>query len=94
LSTLSYGETVYGSALKSALRTIEPEHHKGVKIALGVFKICKTENALCEAGLPTLTEMRKLTTTMVAKKILSNRDHPIRHFFMDSRIQGEYVNMR
>jgi exo-beta-1,3-glucanase (GH17 family) len=52
LSTLIYGETVYGSASKSALKTIEPEnHHKGVKIALGVFSICKTENAICEAGL-------------------------------------------
>jgi hypothetical protein len=46
-TTLRYGESV--------LRTIEPVHHKGVKIALGVFVICKTENALCEAGLPTLT---------------------------------------
>jgi hypothetical protein len=86
LSTLRYSETVYGSASKSALRTIEPVHHKGVKIAL-----FKTENALCEAGLSTLTEMRELNTKMVATRILTNRDHPIRHFFMDSRIQGEYA---
>jgi hypothetical protein len=35
--------------------------------------------------------MRELNTTMVATKIITNRDHPIRHFFMDSRIQGEYT---
>jgi hypothetical protein len=58
LLTLRYGETVYGSASKSALRTIEPLHPKGVKITVGVFAICKTENALCEVGLPTLTEMQ------------------------------------
>jgi hypothetical protein len=73
------------------LKTTEPVHHKAVKIALGVFAICKTENALCEAGLPTLTEMRELNTTMVATRILTNRDHSIRHFFMDNKIQGEYA---
>jgi hypothetical protein len=61
LSTLRYGETIYDSASKAALKTIEPVHHKVFKIALGVSVICKTENALCEAGLPTLTEMRNLT---------------------------------
>jgi hypothetical protein len=40
LSTLRCGETVYGSASKSALRTIEPVHHKGVKFALRVFASC------------------------------------------------------
>jgi hypothetical protein len=87
LSKLRYGETIYGLASKSAQRTIEPVHHKGVKIALGVFAICKTENALCEAGLPTLTEKRELNTTMVATRILTNKDHPIRHFFMEDKIQ-------
>jgi hypothetical protein len=62
LSTLRYGETVYGSASKSALRTIEPVHHKGVKIALGVFAICKTENALIE--------MRELNTCNGGNKSL------------------------
>jgi hypothetical protein len=81
---------VYGSASKSALRTIEPVHHKEVKIALGVFAICKTENTLCEAGLPTRpSEIRELNATMVATKILTS--HPIRHFLMDNKIQGEYA---
>jgi hypothetical protein len=52
--------------LKRALKTIDPVHHKGVKIALRVFVIFRTENALCEAG-------------------------PIRHFFMDQKIQEEYA---
>jgi hypothetical protein len=79
LLKLRYGETVYGSASTSALRTIKPVHHKGVKIALGVFAICKTENAHCEAGLLTLTEMRELNTTMVATRIITNRDQTFFH---------------
>jgi hypothetical protein len=35
--------------------------------------------------------MRELNTAMVATRILTNRDHRIRHFFMDSKIQGEYA---
>jgi hypothetical protein len=62
LSTLRYRELIYGTATKPALKTLEPIHNKGVKLALGVFAICKTENALCEAGFPTLTEMRELNT--------------------------------
>jgi hypothetical protein len=91
LSTIKYGETNYGSASKSALRKIEPVHHKRVKIALGVFGICKMENALCETGLMTLTEMKELNITMVATRILTSRAHPIRHFFMDNKIQGDYA---
>jgi hypothetical protein len=51
--------TAFTLTLFSALKTIDPVHHKGVKIALGVFVVCKTDNVLCEADLPTLAEMRK-----------------------------------
>jgi hypothetical protein len=77
LSTLRYRESIYGTATKPALKTLEPIHNKGVKLALGVFTICKTKNALCEAGFPTLTEIRELNTTFVATRILMNERHPI-----------------
>jgi hypothetical protein len=54
---------------------------KGVKLTLGGFAICKTENARCEAGFQKLTEMRELNTSIVATRILMNERHPIRHFF-------------
>jgi hypothetical protein len=58
LSTLRYGNTAYGSTSKVALKKLDPIHHKGVRLAFGTFAVCKIENVLCEAGLPTLTEMR------------------------------------
>jgi hypothetical protein len=64
---------------------------KLVKLVLGVIAICKTENALCETGFPTLVEMRELNTTIVATRILMNERHPIRHFFTNCRIQDEYA---
>jgi hypothetical protein len=62
LSTLRYGETAYGPASKEVLRKLDPIHHRGVRLALGTFAVCKTLNVFCEAGLPTLTEMRDENT--------------------------------
>jgi hypothetical protein len=62
LSTLRYGESIYGTATNLALKTLEPIHKKSLKLALGVF----AGNAICEAGFPTLAEMRELSKTIVA----------------------------
>jgi hypothetical protein len=78
LSTLRYGETAYGSASKAVLRKLYPIHHKGVRLVLGTFVVCKTENVLCEAGLPTLTEMRDENTMKTGIRILTNKNHPTR----------------
>jgi hypothetical protein len=43
LSTLRYGESIYGTATKPALNTLETIHNTGVKLAFGVFVICETE---------------------------------------------------
>jgi hypothetical protein len=37
LSILRYGELIYGTTTKPALKTLEPIQNKGVKLALGVF---------------------------------------------------------
>jgi hypothetical protein len=62
LSTLMYGDKVYGSASKDVLRKLDPIHYRGVRVAFETFAVCKTENVLCKAGLPTLTEMRDENT--------------------------------
>jgi hypothetical protein len=51
----------------------------------------KTEIVLCEAGLPTLAEIRELNTTIVATQVLMNEMYPIRHIFTNRRIQDEYA---
>jgi hypothetical protein len=44
---LRYGETAYGTASKAVLKKLDPIHHIGVRLALGTFAVCKTENVLC-----------------------------------------------
>jgi hypothetical protein len=60
LSTIRSGEEAYGSASQTALRKLKPTHNRGLKLAFGLLVICRTENVLCEANLPTLAEMREL----------------------------------
>jgi hypothetical protein len=66
---------------KPELKTLEPMHNKGVKLALEVFAFCKTENALAE--------MRELNTTIVATRTLMKERHPIRHFFTNRRMNTQ-----
>jgi hypothetical protein len=58
LSTLRYGEEAYD------LRLNQP---RNIRLELGVFAVCRTENALCEAGVSTLADMRNLNTIITAK---------------------------
>jgi hypothetical protein len=48
-----------------------------------VFAACRTENALCEAGVSTLADIRNLNTTITAIRFISNPNHPIRHFCLN-----------
>jgi hypothetical protein len=92
LSTLRYGEEAYGSASCAVLKQLDAVHHKGVRLALGTFVICRTTNLLCEVGLAKLDEMgKKLNSTKSAIRILTNTDHPIRPYFTNPNKQDEYA---
>jgi hypothetical protein len=73
LGTLRYGEEAYGSATKAVLKKLEPTHNRGIMLTLGVFAVSRAENGLCEAGMTTLTEMRKLSNTKATIRVVTNR---------------------
>jgi hypothetical protein len=63
-----------------------------VRLALETFAVCKTENVLCEAGLPTLTEMRDENTMKTGIRILTNEnDPPIRSQIINRNIYDDYA---
>jgi hypothetical protein len=76
LSTFRYGEEAYGSASKAVLKKLEPTHNQRIRLALGVFVVCRNKNALCEAGVSTLAGMRNLNTTITAIRFINNPNHP------------------
>jgi hypothetical protein len=76
LPTIRYGEAANGSATKAILKRLDPVHNKRVSLSLGTFAICQVENLLCEAGLPTLPEIRERDTAKTVIRILTNMEHP------------------
>jgi hypothetical protein len=64
LPTLRYGKT---SASPTPLKSRDPVQHKGVRLALGTFVVCRTKNVLHEDGTSTLADLRKQDTV---KKVI------------------------
>jgi hypothetical protein len=50
LLALEYSSATYRSASNAQLKRLEPVHNKGLRIELGAFCVCKTENVMCESG--------------------------------------------
>jgi hypothetical protein len=49
LPKLKYGDAAYGSASPTTLKTLDPVHHKGVRLAHETFA---AKNVLNVAGIP------------------------------------------
>jgi hypothetical protein len=67
----------------------DPLHHKGIRLALEAFTICKTENIiLSEARIPTFPA----TAANTALRILTNEIHPTRHhYFINKNTHDEHT---
>ena len=57
---IDYGCQVYGSATKTALKILDPIHHKALRLCLGAFRTSPCESLYVEAQEPSLTDRRKL----------------------------------
>jgi hypothetical protein len=70
----------------TTLKTLDLVHHKGVRLALGTFALCQTENVLYEARISTLVGIREQDTARIAIKVITNLSHPIRSCFMNNKM--------
>jgi hypothetical protein len=86
LSSLRYGDEVYGSESKAVLKKLEPTHNRGIRLALGVFAVCRSMRS---RGINTHMKMKNLYTTITASRFISN--HPIRPFRLNQTKLDEYA---
>ncbi len=75
-SKIDYGCTVYGSACKSALRTLDPIHHQGLRLCLGAFRTSNAQSLYTEANEPSLHDRRQKLSLQYAIKLHSNQANP------------------
>jgi hypothetical protein len=59
---------VHEMIILSALDLYTTVHNKGLRIAIGAFCECRTENILCESGFESLAERRKRKTINTASQ--------------------------
>jgi hypothetical protein len=81
LSALEYSSAAYRSASNAQLRRLEPVHNKGLRIELGDFCVCKTENVMCESGFKSLAERRKRKFINTAIHVAENSSYPVNRWF-------------
>jgi hypothetical protein len=48
------------------------DQHKGERLALGTFAVCRTKNVLQEGEISTLTDKREQDTARIALKVMTN----------------------
>jgi hypothetical protein len=91
LSTLRYGKEAYGSASKAVLKKLDTTHNQGIRLALGVFAVCRTKKSICKAGVSTLADMRNLNVTITTIRFISNPNHPKRPYCLNPTKLDEYA---
>ena len=94
LSTLDYGSVLYGSGANSHLQKLDATNHKGVRMALGLFKTTTVESLLAEAGFLPLDMRRKLQALKYAASISGNKSHSVnstisRKYRKTSKLKGK-----
>jgi hypothetical protein len=66
-------------------------HNKGIRIAIGAFCICKTENLLCESGFENLAEKRRRKIINMAIHVAENESHPVNKLFGEGEVFDYYA---
>ena len=75
-SKLDYGCAVYGSTKNYILKSLDPIHHQGLRIALGAFRTSPVQSLYAEAGEPSLRHRRLKLSMTYFLKLKSLPDNP------------------
>ena len=75
-SKLDYGCAVYGSTKHYILKSLDPIHHQGLRIALGAFRTSPAQSLYVEAGEPSLRHRRLKLSMTYFLKLKSLPDNP------------------
>ena len=87
-SKLDYGSVVYGSARKSYVKLLDPVHHQGLRLSLGVFRTSPIQSLYVEAREPSLENRRLKLSLQYTVKLKTNPLNPAHAFlFSNSLLQ-------
>lgn len=88
---LDYACQIYGTAPSSSLDSLDPVHHKGIRICLGAYRTSPAESLYVEANEPSLKDRRQMLQLQyyVRMKQFLPGKVPVR--LDDTSLDGEYA---
>jgi hypothetical protein len=78
-------------ARKEQLQRLDSIHNQGLRIAVGVFCICRTKNILCEAGMANLSSRRALKAATTAIRIAARLELSMKQALEDAETYDWYA---
>ena len=90
-SKLDYGCQIYGTGPAYSLRTLDPVHHKGLRISLGAYRTSPCESMCAEANEPELEYRRKMLQLQYYAKVKQFLPDRVPVRLDDASLDGEYV---
>ena len=85
---LDYGCAVYGSTKDYILKSLDPIHHQGLRIALGAFRTSPVQSLYAEAGEPSFRHRRLTLSMNYFLKLKSLPDNPC-HYVVNNPLPSE-----
>ena len=79
------GSIVYGSARKSYIRLLDPIHHQGLRLSLGVFRTSPAQGLYIEANGPSLENRRLKLSLQYTIKLKTNPLTKVSFILISSR---------
>lgn len=76
---LDYGAVIYQSATPSTLKTLDPVHHLGIRLATGAFRTSPVESLYVEANEWSLHFQRSSSSFLYFIKVNADNNHPTYH---------------
>lgn len=74
---LNYGDVVYHSATRSALKMLDPIHHLGIRLATGAFRTSPVQSLYVESNEWSLNLQRSYDTFTYFLKVNAQPEHPV-----------------
>ncbi len=89
-SKMDYACCTYGSARKSALRTLNTVHHTALRTASGAFRTSPIDSLYAICNEPSLEITRQRFSLNYYFRVLSYHNHPLHKFIKDNHTQFYY----
>lgn len=94
LSLIDYGSVIYNSSKFKTLKSLEPIHNQGIRLATGAFRTSPIDSIMCNTGELPLQLRRQSDTLKYITKIKDLSNHITNNIFHNTLPVNQFCNRR